>query len=378
MSQSFLLTIHSVDDLSWPSSLYSKYRSRLKPHLFVEIYVGQTRIDRSKTVKKSLEPKWDKIFTIPSQQESSDLVIMLKHESSFPNDPCIGTVKTTLGELLRQSEGLEVAHLKLEHGPKKKRYHADGFITASIEIAGEAQARENVLLNAQRDLQGLRAESPALAPSIPSAVEDFANTIIESDDVLKSLGAILEKIKCIADATVGVVDTLAKVHPYADTAWTVLSSLYKRISETFIRIDILEQAYQHQKETDAAVLGLFKKMIDLYSFVGDVESLQEKIQRLNAVLIRVLEQTTECGIFFREYTSHGFAKRFMGQAVSNRSQKITGLSATLSQLKEDVMSALQLHTASVASKTAFVSSQIKEGVDRLGACSDFELRELKD
>ncbi|KAF7967747.1 hypothetical protein HWV62_33236 [Athelia sp. TMB] len=365
MSQSFLLTIHSVDDLSWPSSLYSKYRSRLKPHLFVEIYVGQTRIDRSKTVKKSLEPKWDKIFTIPSQQESSDLVIMLKHESSFPNDPCIGTVKTTLGELLRQSEGLEVAHLKLEHEPQKKRYHANGIITASIKIAGDAQARENVLLNAQRDLQGLRAESPALVPSIPSAVEDFANTITESDDVLKSLGAILEKIKCIADATVGVVDTLAKVHPYADTAWTVLSSLYKRIWETFIRIDILEQAYQQQKETDAAVLGLFKKMIDLYSFVGDVESLQEKIQRLNAVLIRVLEQTTECGIFFREYTSHGFAKRFMGQAVSNRSQKITDLSATLSQLKEDVMSALQLHTASVASRTAFVSSQIKEGVDRL-------------
>ncbi|KAF7966617.1 hypothetical protein HWV62_37637, partial [Athelia sp. TMB] len=138
-----------------------------------------------------------------------------------------------------------VAHLKLEREPQKKRYHANGIITASIKIAGDAQARENVLLNAQRDLQGLGTESPALIPSIPSAVEDFANTITESDDVLKSLGAILEKIKCIADATVGVVDTLAKVrraayepknhelilrsqvHPYADTAWTVLSSLYK-------------------------------------------------------------------------------------------------------------------------------------------------------
>ncbi|KAF7967919.1 hypothetical protein HWV62_32533 [Athelia sp. TMB] len=288
----------------------------------------------------------------PSQQESSDLVIMLKHESSFPNDPCIGTVKTTIGELLRQSEGLEVAHLKLEHGPKQKRYHADGFITASIEIAGEAQARENVLLNVQRDLQGLRAESPALVPSIPSAVEDFANTITESDDVLKSLGAILEKIKCIADATVGVVDTLAKVHPYANTAWTVLSSLYK--------------AYEQQKETDAKVLALFRQMAELYSFVDDVGSLPEKIKRLEAVITRVLEQTTECGIFFREYTSKGFLCRYLGQATSNPSQMVSNLSSTLGQLQDDLSSGIMLHTA-------FLSSQTKEGVDRLGARFSFVL-----
>ncbi|KAF7975358.1 hypothetical protein HWV62_9675 [Athelia sp. TMB] len=120
-----------------------------------------------------------------------------------------------------------VAHLKLKHGPKKKRHHADGFITASIKITGEAQVCENVLLNVQRDLEGLGVESPAAISSIPSAVEDFANTTTESNDVLKSLGATLEKIKCITNTTVGVVDTLAKVHPYADTAWTVLSSVYK-------------------------------------------------------------------------------------------------------------------------------------------------------
>ena len=45
----------------------------------------------------------------------------------------------------------------------------------------------------------------------------------------------------------------------------------------------------------------------LYSFADRVESLPEKIQQLDAVLTRVLEQTAECGIFLREYTSQGFA-----------------------------------------------------------------------
>ncbi|KZP15974.1 hypothetical protein FIBSPDRAFT_832255 [Athelia psychrophila] len=47
-------------------------------------------------------------------------------------------------------------------------------------------------------------------------------------------------------------------------------------------------------------------MEDLYSFVGDVESLPGKIKQLEHTIVRILEQTTECGIFFREYTDHGF------------------------------------------------------------------------
>lgn len=54
-------------------------------------------------------------------------------------------------------------------------------------------------------------------------------------------------------------------------------------------------------------MNLFEQMKDLYSFVGDVESLPGKIRQLGRTVIRILEQTTECGIFFREYTDRGFA-----------------------------------------------------------------------
>ncbi|KZP15997.1 hypothetical protein FIBSPDRAFT_794912, partial [Athelia psychrophila] len=99
-------------------------------------------------------------------------------------------------------------------------------------------------------------------------------------------------------------------------------------------------------------------MEDLYSFVGDVESLPGKIEPLERTIVRILEQTTECGIFFREYTDRGFVGRFLGQAVSNRSLMISNLSTTLAQLKNDLNSGVQLHTA-------FMSSHTRDGVDRL-------------
>ncbi|KAF7982120.1 hypothetical protein HWV62_29841 [Athelia sp. TMB] len=302
-------------------------QSFLLTNLFVEIYVDQKRVARSKIIKKNLEPTWNEVITIPYAQESSDLMIKLKHKSFLPSDPCFGTIKVTVGQLLRLSKGPEITPLRLGHGPKKTMYDAHGFLSASIKIVEIGQARENALLGIREDLEGRDIESSAPVPSIPPVVEDLANTISANEDVLQSLGTVLSKIKRIADITFEVVDTLAK-------------------------------AYEKQKETDAAVLALFKQMEALFSFVDDVESLPEKLQRLEAIITRVLEQTTECGIFFREYTSHGFAGRFVGQAVSNRGQMVSDLSSKLGQLQDDIMSGVVLHTA-------FLSSQTKEGVDRL-------------
>ncbi|KZP16017.1 hypothetical protein FIBSPDRAFT_749404, partial [Athelia psychrophila] len=82
------------------------------------------------------------------------------------------------------------------------------------------------------------------------------------------------------------------VHPYADVAWKILNSVHK--------------AYELQKATDGAFVALFKQMEDLYSFVGEVENLAGKIKQLEHTIVRILEQMTECGIFFREYTDRGF------------------------------------------------------------------------
>lgn len=79
-------------------------------------------------------------------------------------------------------------------------------------------------------------------------------------------------------------------------------------------------------------------MAALYSFVDDVDSLTGKMKQLGDIIMRVLAQTTECRIFFREYCILAvvlsaslqriicppfgslvclIAARFLGQAVLN-------------------------------------------------------------
>ncbi|KAF7967813.1 hypothetical protein HWV62_32971 [Athelia sp. TMB] len=184
----------------------------------------------------------------------------------------------------------------------------------------------------------------ASTSAISQGLETLVNNASQNSDVLVSLGNVLDKIQRIADVTVSAVDTLAKVHPYADAAWQVLSSGYK--------------AYRQQKGTDAAVIGLFTQMEELYSFVDDIDHLPSKIERLGDIIVHVLQQTTECGIFFREYTDRGFAARLAGQAIVNHSQTISDLSSKLNQLRKDLKSGVFLHTA-------FVSSQTRDGVNKL-------------
>ncbi|KAF8339879.1 uncharacterized protein EI90DRAFT_2884005, partial [Cantharellus anzutake] len=88
-------------------------------------------------------------------------------------------------------------------------------------------------------------------------------------------------------------DVVEKLHPYANIAWRVLSSAY--------------QAIQGQIERDDALRDLVDSMVDLYSFVDDVDELENKIKSLERVIIRVSVQMTECGIFIKQYVSHGFA-----------------------------------------------------------------------
>ncbi|KZP04129.1 hypothetical protein FIBSPDRAFT_1054893 [Athelia psychrophila] len=101
--------------------------------------------------------------------------------------------------------------------------------------------------------------------------DNFGTAASENEDLLQSLGTVLDRIQVIANATVDAVDAVAKVHPYADTAWKVLSLVYK--------------AYQHRKETDANVVSRFDKMAALYSFVDDLEEgLPSKITRLKPTI----------------------------------------------------------------------------------------------
>ena len=76
----------------------------------------------------------------------------------------------------------------------------------------------------------------------------------------------------------------------------------------------LPQAVQGQIDRDDALRGLVACMADLYSFVDAVDGLENKIKLLEDVIIRISVQTTECGIFIKQYVSHGFAGKLLGRS----------------------------------------------------------------
>jgi hypothetical protein len=57
---------------------------------------------------------------------------------------------------------------------------------------------------------------------------------------------------------------------------------------------------------DDKTLELAQNMVEVYSFVEDVESLPQQIKRLRNVVVEITKQTLECAIFLREYTGNGF------------------------------------------------------------------------
>ena len=51
-------------------------------------------------------------------------------------------------------------------------------------------------------------------------------------------------------------------------------------------------------------------MLDVYSFVEDLELLADKIKSLEDKALAIVKQTVECALFIQEYTMNGFCRTF--------------------------------------------------------------------
>jgi hypothetical protein len=66
---------------------------------------------------------------------------------------------------------------------------------------------------------------------------------------------------------------------------------------------------QGQLDRDRSIADLLVAMESVYSFVDALQSLPEKIDALEDIIIKIAVQTVECAIFIREYCGHGFGGR---------------------------------------------------------------------
>ena len=61
---------------------------------------------------------------------------------------------------------------------------------------------------------------------------------------------------------------------------------------------------------DDAFCDLIISLTNLYSFVDAVEELEDRLKRLEDIIIRISIQTTECAIFIKQYAHQRFTSRF--------------------------------------------------------------------
>jgi hypothetical protein len=58
-------------------------------------------------------------------------------------------------------------------------------------------------------------------------------------------------------------------------------------------------------------------MVEVYSFVSDMDSLIQKIQGVeNKPALAIVKQTVECALFIQEYTANGFCSKRLSIEVT--------------------------------------------------------------
>ncbi|KAJ7328358.1 hypothetical protein DFH08DRAFT_815860 [Mycena albidolilacea] len=262
-----------------------------QPNLYVKISVDGKQIGRTRTVKRTMTPKWDGNVPISSGKPTAVISLKLFHDSSVLSDTCLGFVTIQLGDLVilcTADANSQEASLQLTDVEGPSNGKPSGTLVVHIANLAPAQVQSAI-----EDAQIVVGTSKLATRGRAGDLESGLNAVVKGLEVILDIG-----------------DELAEINPYAKAAWKIL---------TFVR-----KAVEKQQDMDEKVLELVRTMAEVYSFVDDVESL-EKVKRLKDIVVEITKQTVECAIFIREYTGHGF---------SDTKEQIDGLAAALMKLKD--------------------------------------------
>ncbi|KIM82890.1 hypothetical protein PILCRDRAFT_7772 [Piloderma croceum F 1598] len=339
-SKAYILSVSSVDQIEWPKKLF---RNK-PPNLYVEVRLGQS-VQRTRVIERSMTPTWNEELPLQgSATDSSMLFLSVKHHTSKPliKDPYVGSSEIVLDRLLEMCENNQHATLELRSKDGKVGYTRKGFITVRLSTAELTQAGEIARANAREDIEhgGISKSAGAADSGAVQGMNDAVGAVQEPGALETALWSVVSKL----DIFVNIIDKTSDVHPYANFAWQLTSSLYKAI--------------KGQIERDQNLIDLVMTMDDVCSFVDEVQLIPNKLERLTDIIADILKQTVECAIFIREYTGHGFTARVVKQTFSNTGQAIKDLTYHLNALK-------QSFDTGIALQTVFVSTRAQEEVEKL-------------
>ncbi|KAF7363067.1 WD40 repeat-like protein [Mycena venus] len=286
MPQTYSLHVHSVSGIQW------RKKWPIAPNLEVAINVDGIPMAQTHR-KRDFVPMWNSLLPFGGadlcHRASADVPIPLK----------------SVGKDLEPTSGLAlIVHLA--------RIGRDQVIEIAIADA---------------------VEDSAVLGSVPTSdlrrVTGFALQNSDSN-LVSSLEGLLKILTSRLDVVVKIGGVIAKIHPFAELAYNVLTSVY----------DVVKK----QQNTDQSIVQLINTMVDVYSFTKDVNSLPD-IERIEGVVSVIVQETARCALFIREYTAHGFAARLVGQIISQDTQKIQDFMAAFDKHKQSLDWALGVHIA---------------------------------
>ncbi|KAJ7675404.1 hypothetical protein B0H14DRAFT_992184 [Mycena olivaceomarginata] len=318
------LLVRSADGIVWEPG----WRDLGKPpNLYVKVYGNKDRILTTRVVKRNIKPTWNDSLNLTSPPLSMILTFRLFHDAPGP-DVSIAEAKTSVGDLMDQSHSNEGVWLDMT-APR-------GAVLGRLSVSLSAFTGDKAIEQMSGDTSKLK---------LPSLVGDVSDSIgaVESVSSGTKLSDALQGILSALENIVKVGDELAKIHPYANAAWKVLTSVYNIV--------------KNQREADDKVLKLVEAMTTLYSFATEVDSVVKNSKPVEETVLRITMQTMECALLIREYTGHGFLGR-VAETSLGAGQTIDRLAAALLGLKDDFDRGL-------AVQTTVVSAQILDKVDKL-------------
>ncbi|KAJ7469210.1 hypothetical protein FB451DRAFT_1560182 [Mycena latifolia] len=295
---------------------------RNTPNLYVGIDIDGKPAHRS-SAKRAWEGKWNDLAPISAESPSSRLILQVFNKRSFKDDKCLAKAELEIGVLLDKCSTQKDFHVKLDHVEENVTDLSKPELVVCMTAIGHAQAGAIALANATQD-------SATLERGLAVKLVDLG---AEHPDLASVLGTLIARV----DIIVQMGAEIAKIHPYSNAAWKVLTLVY--------------EAVKKQDEKDEKVIQLVQAMSDAYSFVEDMDSLPGKIKRLEDTISALVKQTEECALFIREYTGHGFCGRLLTELWSGHGEKIDDFTAAFGQLQKALDTGLGLYTAFVSTKT---------------------------
>ncbi|KAJ7791472.1 hypothetical protein B0H14DRAFT_3500386 [Mycena olivaceomarginata] len=237
-------------------------------------------------------------------------------------------------------------------------YDQDNRYNAVIELKAKSSNATAALLTVRLNVSSISQAASDAAVNVQTKIQNMATGPIGDSsgytvDVLSEQSKLLESLETVLariDVLVKIGDKLAKIHPYANLAWQTITAVYK--------------AVQMQQETDEKLTGLAATILDVYSFAKDIDSLPNKMDGLEDVVTKILNQTVECGLYIQEYTTSGFYYRLWNQLLSPEGQRVEAFISILNTLKGALDTRVTIQTAFVSANT-FDAVQILVNSDRL-------------